>query len=286
MDGECLDLYKDRTQSLHAGDDSGTGCLTYAVTKQVFRRVFNPFEALPLHDEESGLCGGAETVLHRPQHTELIATVAFQVEDHVDHVLQDARPREISFLRHVTDDHDRDILTFREAHEYGGAVADLCGTSHRGFIGRKIHRLDGVDDQHGWLFFFCLRDDGIQIAAGIDEHIVISSAEPLSTHLDLRLGLFPACIKDAPPRLCHGVADLENQCRLADPRLSAPKDDGAGYDAASERTIDLGHRKLHAFMVFQIHFREFLRTLAADHLMRRPQLLGKDFLHRLLECIP
>ena len=186
----------------------------------------------------------------------------------------------------MTDDHDSDILTFREAHEYGGAVADLRGTSHRGFIGRKIHRLDGVDDQHGWLFFFCLRDDGIQIAAGIDEEIVISSAESFGAHLDLCFGLFPACIKDAPPRLCHGVADLKDQCRLADPRLSAPKDNGAGYDAASERTIDLGHRQLHAFMVFQIHFREFLRTLAADHLMRRPQLLGEDFLHRLLECIP
>ena len=173
---ECLDLYKDRTQSLHAGDDSLTRRLARAVTKQVFRRVFDPFEPLPLHDEEPGLCGGAETVLHRPQHTELIAAVAFQVEDHVDHVLQDARPREIPFLCHVTDDHDSDILTFREAHKYGGAVADLRGTSHRGFIGRKIHRLNGVDDEHGWLFFLSLRDDGIQIAAGIDEEIVISSA--------------------------------------------------------------------------------------------------------------
>ena len=201
-------------------------------------------------------------------------------------MLQDARPREISFLRHVTDDHDSDVLAFRESHKYGGAVADLRGASHRGFIGRKIHRLDRVDDQHGWLFFLSFRDDGIQIAAGIDEEIVISSAESFGAHLDLRFGLFPTCIKDAPPRLCHGVADLENQCRLADPRLSAPKDDGAGYNAASERTIDLGHRQLHAFMVFQIHFREFLRTLAADHLMRRPQLLGEDFLHRLLESIP
>ena len=186
----------------------------------------------------------------------------------------------------MPDDHDGDVLAFREAHEHGGTVTDLRGASHRGLIGRQIHRLDGVDDQHGWLFFFCLRDDGIQIAAGIDEEIVISSAEPLSAHLDLRFGLFPARIEDASPRLCHGVADLENQCRLADPRLAAPKDDRTGYDAASERTIDLWHRKLHAFMVFQIHFREFLRTLAADHLMRRPQLLGEDFLHRLLECIP
>ena len=87
MDGERLDLYKDRSQPLHAGDDGGTGCLTYAVTEQVLRRVFDPFESLPLHDEEPGLCGGAETVLHRPQHAELVAAVAFQVEDHVDHVL-------------------------------------------------------------------------------------------------------------------------------------------------------------------------------------------------------
>lgn len=135
-------------------------------------------------------------------------------------------------------------------------------------------------------FFLSLRDDGIQIAAGIDEQIVIGGAEPLSAHLDLRLGLFPARIKDAASRFCHGVADLENQCRLADPRLAAPKDNGAGYDAASERTIDLGHRKLHTFVVFQIHFRELLRPLAADHLMRRPQLLGDDFLHRLLKRIP
>ena len=105
-------------------------------------------------------------------------------------MLQDARPREISFLRHVTDDHDSDILTFREAHEYGGAVADLRGASHRGFIGRQIHRLDGIDDEHGWLFFFCLRNDGIQIAAGIDEEIVISGAESFGAHLDLCFGLF------------------------------------------------------------------------------------------------
>lgn len=84
---ECLDFYKDRSQSLHAGNDSLTRRLARAVTKQVLRRVFDPFEPLPLHDEEPGLCGGAETVLHRPQHAELVAAVAFEVEDDVDHVL-------------------------------------------------------------------------------------------------------------------------------------------------------------------------------------------------------
>ena len=84
---ECLDFYKDRTQPLHAGDDGGTGCLAYAVTEQVLRRVFDTFEPLPFHDEESGLGGGAETVLHRPQHAELVAAVAFEIEDDIDHVL-------------------------------------------------------------------------------------------------------------------------------------------------------------------------------------------------------
>ena len=44
---ECLDLYKDRTQSLHAGDDGGTGCLTYGSRSRYFDGSSMPLSPCP-----------------------------------------------------------------------------------------------------------------------------------------------------------------------------------------------------------------------------------------------
>ena len=55
-------------------------------------RVGHLFYALAAHIEAANLIGGAEPVFHRVQHTQRGLGIAFELADHIDQMLQRARP--------------------------------------------------------------------------------------------------------------------------------------------------------------------------------------------------
>ena len=59
------------------------------------------------HLEDADLVGGAEAVLDGAQDAELVAALALEVEDGVDHVLDDARAGDLAVLGDVADEDDR-----------------------------------------------------------------------------------------------------------------------------------------------------------------------------------
>ena len=66
------------------------------------------------HLENPHLGGGAKAVLDRPQQPVGLKTVALQVEDGIDNVLQHPRPGDRAFLGDVPHQENRDAPGFRQ----------------------------------------------------------------------------------------------------------------------------------------------------------------------------
>jgi hypothetical protein len=100
---------------------------------------------LVVHLEDPDLVGGAEAVLHRPQHAIRVVLLALEVEHGVHQVLEHARPGQRPFLGHVANQERRDATSLGERHQAGAALAHLGHAARRGLdVGQK----DGLDRVH------------------------------------------------------------------------------------------------------------------------------------------
>ena len=98
------------------------------------------------HLEHADLVGGAEAVLHPAQDAELVAAIAFEMQHHVHHVLQHARPGDVALLGHMPDQHQRETLRLRGADQLEGRRAHLRDRAGGGVHAVGPHGLDGVDN--------------------------------------------------------------------------------------------------------------------------------------------
>ena len=103
-DGQRLHLHRHRPEPV-AGDRE------HAARLAERRRVEHPparcrqvAHPVVLHAQEAHLAGRAEAVLDAAEHAVLAEALALEVEDHVDHVLEGARPRDRSLLGDVPDE--------------------------------------------------------------------------------------------------------------------------------------------------------------------------------------
>src|SRR3546814_5250422 len=90
-----------------------------------------------ISDWSSDVCSSdlaAETVLHRPQHAILVAALALEIENGVDHVLQHARACDLSVLGDMADQHQR------RARFLGIADQLLSGGAHLRHGARRAFR--------------------------------------------------------------------------------------------------------------------------------------------------
>ena len=74
---------------------------------------------------QARLVDGAVAVLHGPQHAELLAALALQVEDHVHDVLQHLGPRDRAVLGHVAHHKDGDAQGLGLVQQRRRALPDL-----------------------------------------------------------------------------------------------------------------------------------------------------------------
>ena len=152
----------------------------------------------------------------------MVAAVALEVEDAVDHVLQHPRAGDLAVLRHVADEDD------------GGAgllgVADqrLGGGAHLGDgAGRQLHavgpqRLDRVDDHEPRRRFGAeRRQDVLDAGLGREPDRRLAERQALRAQADLGDRLLARDVDDRMPRCRERAGDLEEKRRLADPRIAA-----------------------------------------------------------------
>ena len=86
-----------------------------------------------MHLEDANLVGRPEAVLHRAKDSELVAALAFEIEDGIDHVLDHARAGDRAFLGDMADEHQRSARFLGPAHQFLRAGADLRHRAGGGF---------------------------------------------------------------------------------------------------------------------------------------------------------
>ena len=109
------------------------------------RRIGDVAEAAVRHLEHADLVGRAEAVLDRAQDAELMAALALEIEDGVDHVLEHARARDRPILGDVADQEHGDAAPLGEFDQRLRRGAHLRDRAGRRVDGVEPHGLDRID---------------------------------------------------------------------------------------------------------------------------------------------
>ena len=123
------------------------------------RRILHFLQTLLGHREHAHFVRRTETILDGADQAKAAAGIAFEIQHGIDHVLEDARPRDHAFLGHVTDDQHGDAGGLGESHERRRSFAHLRRRSRRRLDLGDVHRLDRIDDQHARTASLRLLDD-------------------------------------------------------------------------------------------------------------------------------
>ena len=175
-----------------------------------------------------------------------MAAFAFEIEDGVDHVLDDARTGDLPVLGDVADE------------DHGGAgllgVADqgLRRGAHLGHrAGRGIghvgpQRLDRVDDDEGRRLAVAEGgEDVLDAGFGREQHRRVGEPEPRGAEPDLGDRLLAGNIDDRGAPARQRAGGLQEQRRLADARVAADEQRRTAHESAAGDSVELadaGHR--------------------------------------------
>ena len=121
---ERLDLEQDRPCALER-TRHGRPDLARARRAEELRRVGHADETGGRHLEDAELVRRAEPILRRPQDAVLVVAVAFELQDAVDEVLEDARAGDRAVLRDVADEHRGHRRLLRDAEQPACRLAHL-----------------------------------------------------------------------------------------------------------------------------------------------------------------
>jgi len=176
------------------------------------------------------------SVLGGPQDPELLLPVALQVEDGVDHVLEDARPGERALLSRA-DQEDRDPVS-------------LASRIRRAAHSRTWLTVPAAASRPGSVMVWMESTMATPGAAARMASMTVSRS--FSPGPGAARGPRQAGARGARPadrllsgRVEHGclggdlAGEVHDQGRLADPGLAADQDQAAGHDAAAEHPVQL-----------------------------------------------
>ena len=169
-------------------------------------------------------------------------TVALELEDAVDEVLEDARPRHRAVLRDVADEDRRDPVLLRDAQQARGGLAHLRYRAGSRAELARVQRLHRVDDAHGRRVALERRADGLQLGLGEDRDVV-GAAKPLRPKLHLCDRFLAGDEQRRPPAPRDRAECGEEQCRLADAGLAAEQDERGGHETAAQHAVELGYTR-------------------------------------------
>ena len=99
----------------------------------------------------------------------LVEAVAFEVEHHVHHMLEHARPRDSAFLRDVAHQEHGNIAQLGEAHQARGALAHLADRPGGGCHLRHEHCLYRVDNHQAGLQSVYLHQYRLEVGLGEEQ---------------------------------------------------------------------------------------------------------------------
>jgi hypothetical protein len=230
------------------------------------------------HREDTELVHGTEAILdgaHQPKGT---AGLALEIEHGIDHVLQHTRTGERSVLGHMPDQKDDRVLLLGETDQLGGRLAHLRDRAGGRLQGVGVEGLNGVDDHHARPLLRRGREDRLDIGLGKQPDPVARQSEPMGAQPDLLGRLLAADVEHRAGARERG-ARLEQERRLADPRITPDQHHRAGHQAAPQHAVQLADPALDAHPILGADVGQALDArrlggtgVAAAH--RRPRDLG------------
>ena len=121
---ERLDLEEERARPFERADDRRSRLVVLRAAEDR-GRVVHPLEPRAGHLEDAQLVRRAEAVLDGAEDPMGAVAVALELEHAVDEVLEHARSRDRTLLRHVPDEERGDSLLLGDAEQAAGRFADL-----------------------------------------------------------------------------------------------------------------------------------------------------------------
>lgn len=242
-----LDLGEQGAASLECHRDAGAGDDGVALGEEEPTGVGQADDATVGQVETADLVGGSVPVLHRAGHAQPGMSVALEGDDHVDEVLENARPCDRAVLGHVPDEEHRHTALFGDLDDRGRDLAHLGDPAGRALDLRTGQGLDRVDDEHMGLDRGHLAEHRREIGLCDEVEVRRHGVDALGTQPDLRGGLLPGDIEDGTPSPSRARRDIEEQGGLADAGLARDEHHPAGHEPAAQHPVQLGQAgRLHS----------------------------------------
>ena len=99
-----LNLGQQRARALDAGKDGRAGRQSGTIPKKQCGRIADFIKTGTRHLEDADLIGRAEAILDRAQDAEMVPTLALEIEDGIDKMLDSFRSGDLAVLRDVPDE--------------------------------------------------------------------------------------------------------------------------------------------------------------------------------------
>ena len=185
-----LDLDQDRAAPLDRGIDDGPRHLRLPAFEKDLRRVVQFDQPIGAHVEHAGDMSRPVTILDGAQHPEPAVGVALEIEDDVDHVLEQLGPGKTTLLGHVTDEDHRGAGRLRQSDQTAGALPHLGqAAGSRWDLGYR-DRLDRIDDQESGRRSCSARDTMASTSSSATREII-------SSPIPSRLARIATCCADS-----------------------------------------------------------------------------------------
>jgi hypothetical protein len=184
-----------------------------------------------------------------------VMPLALERQDGIDDVLEHLRSGEAAVLGDVADEDGGNVLALRGEQELCRRFAHLADAAGRRLELHREHGLHRVDDHERRPQPGDLLEDALD--AGLRQQVERrnADAEPVAAALDLMLRLLARGVQHRPDgarEMCRG---LQQERRLADARLAAEENEGAGHDAAAEHAIELADAARQPLRLCALDFR-------------------------------
>ena len=168
-----------------------------------------------------------------------MAALALEVEDGIDHVLDDARAGDLAVLGDVADEDDGGATALGEGGELVGGGADL-GDRARGAVDVVgPHGLDRVDDGEAGTLGVEGGQDVAEVGLGGEAQGGVGEPEASGAQADLGGGLLAGDVDGGEPGGGEGGGGLQEQGRFADAGVAADEGGRGGDEAAAEGAVEL-----------------------------------------------
>ena len=174
--------------------------------------------------------------------------VALKLADDVHEVLEHARARDPTVLRHVADKQGGQVGLLGDTDEGCRDRAHLRDPARPALDLGGGNGLHGVDDQQGGGDLLDVPEDDAELRLIRDQEVRLERADALRAPAHLGRRLLARHVEDgaapARRRRARGLrGHVQQQCRLTDAGLTGQEDHRARNDAASQDPVQLTHAR-------------------------------------------